>query len=102
LLLKKPCRQEVYPLNPYESHVLRKLQLFPETVAQVTKDLQPNTLCNYLFELSQTFNAFYQEIPVLQEADDAKRSFRLNLITATAQVLKNGLNLLGIEAPEEM
>ena len=62
----------------------------------------PNNLCNYLFELSQSFNAFYQEVPVLQEKDKALKSFRLNLITATAQVIKNGLYLLGIDAPEEM
>lgn len=89
-------------LNPNESAVLRKLVQFPEVVEQVTKDYYPNNLCNYLFELSQSFNAFYQEVPVLQEADDKKRSFRLQLITATAQVISNGLYLLGIEAPEEM
>lgn len=85
-----------------ELNVLRKLVQFPEAVAQVSADYFPNNLCNYLFELSQNFNAFYQEVPVLQETDEQKRSFRLNLITATAQVIKNGLYLLGIEAPEEM
>lgn len=89
-------------LTAQESAVLRKLIKFPEIVAQVAEDYYPNTLCNYLFELSQAFNAFYQEIPVLQETDEALKSFRLNLITATAQVIKNGLYLLGIEAPEEM
>ncbi|MDR3642078.1 MAG: arginine--tRNA ligase [Candidatus Doudnabacteria bacterium] len=88
--------------KPEESAVLRKLVQFPEIVAQVTEDYYPNNLCNYLFELSQTFNAFYQEIPVLQEKDESLKSFRLNLIAATAQVIKNGLYLLGLEAPEEM
>lgn len=82
--------------------VLRKLYQFPEIVEYAAADLQPNTLANYLFELSQTFNAFYQEVPVLQEKDEGLRSFRLSLITAAAQVIKNGLWLLGIEAPEEM
>jgi len=85
-----------------ELSVLRKLIQFPEVLTQVARDYLPNLLCNYLFELSQTFNAFYQEVPVLQETDDQKRLFRLQLITATAQVLKNGLYLLGIDAPEEM
>ena len=89
-------------LEPSESAVLRKLIQFPEVVAKVTEDYYPNNLCNYLFELSQTFNSFYQEVPVLQETNEALKSFRLNLITATAQVIKNGLYLLGIEAPEEM
>jgi arginyl-tRNA synthetase len=90
------------PLHPLESAVLRKLVKFPEVVAQVAEDYFPNNLCNYLFELSQNFNSFYQEVSVLQETNEDLRSFRLNLITATAQVLSNGLYLLGIEAPEEM
>jgi arginyl-tRNA synthetase len=88
--------------GPYELAVLRKLLYFPEIVVQVSKDFLPNLLCNYLFELSQTFNSFYQEVPVLAEEDVNKKNFRLNLISATAQVLNNGLYLLGIEAPEEM
>ncbi|MBI5530258.1 MAG: arginine--tRNA ligase [Candidatus Doudnabacteria bacterium] len=85
-----------------ELAVLRKLVLYPEVVAQVAKDYLPNGLCNYLFELSQEFNSFYQAVPVAQEQDLKIRDFRLQLITATAQVLRNGLYLLGIEAPEEM
>lgn len=86
----------------HELTILRKLQKFPEMVQQVAVDYFPNNLCNYLFELSQSFNAFYQEVPVLQEPDEKIKEFRLQLITATAQVLRNGLYLLGIEAPEEM
>jgi len=85
-----------------EISVMRKLIQFPEVLPQVLVEYLPNLLCNYLFELSQTFNAFYQEIPVMQEKDEQLKSFRLQLITATAQVIKNGLYLLGIEAPEEM
>ncbi len=85
-----------------ELTVLRKLIQYPEIVAQVAKDYLPNNLCNYLFELSQTFNSFYQEVPVSQEQNLMIRDFRLKLITATAQVIRNGLYLLGIEAPEEM
>jgi arginyl-tRNA synthetase len=88
--------------HTYEISLLRKLSKFPEVVSKAAEDFLPNMLCNYLFELSQTFNAFYQEVPVLQEPDEQVKNFRLNLITATAQVIKNGLYLLGIEAPEEM
>lgn len=89
-------------LNNHELLVLRKLLNYPEIVAQVAKDYLPNNLCNYLFELSQEFNSFYQAVPVSQEQDLKVRDFRLQLITATAQVLRNGLYLLGIEAPEQM
>jgi arginyl-tRNA synthetase len=89
-------------LAPPELSILRKLVQFPEIVSQVTQDYFPNNLCIYLFELSQSFNSFYQEISVLQEKDEKLKTFRLALITATAQVISNGLYLLGIEAPEEM
>jgi arginyl-tRNA synthetase len=95
-------KSEILNLKSEEFSVLRKLCQFPEIVEQAAADLQPNTIANYLFELSQTFNAFYQEIPVLREEDEQIKEFRLKLITATAQVLKNGLLLLGIDAPEEM
>lgn len=85
-----------------EFSILRKLVQYPDAVSQVAEDYFPNSLCNYLFELSQAFNSFYQEVPVLQEQDEKIKAFRLQLITATAQVLNNGLYLLGIEAPEEM
>jgi len=89
-------------LVPLELVVMRKLHQFPEIIEQVTEEYLPNLLCNYLFELAQDFNSFYHAVPVMQEIDDNKQQFRLSLITATAQVLKNGLGLLGIEAPEEM
>jgi arginyl-tRNA synthetase len=89
-------------LEESELTVLRKLHQFPEIVELVAEQYFPNALTNYLFELAQHFNTFYQELSVLKEANMDKKNFRLNLIQATAQVLNNGLNLLGIEAPEEM
>jgi arginyl-tRNA synthetase len=99
--ISQSANQEI-TLNPHELQVLRKLVQFPEVLSSVSKDFLPNLLCNYLFELAQTFNAFYQEVPILKEADESKKEFRLSLITGTAQVLENGLYLLGIETPEEM
>ncbi|HEX3100051.1 MAG TPA: arginine--tRNA ligase [Patescibacteria group bacterium] len=89
-------------LSQTELVVLRKLQKFEEVIQQVLVEYTPNTLTNYLFELSQNFNSFYEVSPVLKEEDESKRNLRLNLIKAAAQVIKNGLNLLGIDAPEEM
>ncbi len=89
-------------LQGSEIVVMRKLCQFPEVVERAGKFFQPNIICSYLFELSQSFNTFYQTVPVLKEKDEQLRIFRLQLITATAQVIKNGLDLLGIEAPEEM
>jgi len=93
---------QISNLQPQEELVLRKLIQFPEVLEQVAATFLPNLLCNYLFELSQILNTFYESCPVLQEKDENIKNFRLQLITATAQVISNGLYLLGIEAPEEM
>lgn len=89
-------------ISEQENNVLRKLLQFQEILETITIEYTPNLLCNYLFELAQNFNSFYQAIPVTQEADEQLKAFRLQLITATAQVINNGLYVLGIDAPEEM
>jgi arginyl-tRNA synthetase len=89
-------------LNEHELRVLRKLSQYPEVIEKVVQEYLPNMLCNYLFELSQNLNAFYETSPVIQETNPEIRQLRIQLITATAQVIRNGLYLLGIEAPEEM
>ena len=89
-------------LATQETMVLRKINQFPEIIGSASEQYLPNIVANFLFELAQSFNAFYQEVPVLKEEDSQKRLMRLNLIKSTAQVLRNGLDLLGIEAPEEM
>jgi arginyl-tRNA synthetase len=89
-------------LTAADSSILQKLIQFSDVVAQVSQDYLPNLLCNYLFELAQLFNFFYQGTPVLKEKDLELRKFRLRLVMGVAQIIDNGLNLLGIEAPEEM
>ncbi len=92
----------VVKIESADLQVLRKLNQFPEIIETVTQNYTPNILCNYLFELSQSFNTFYEASPIMKEEDELQKNFRISLIKATSQVLKNGLALLGIEAPEEM
>ena len=72
-----------------------------ETLGYVEEDLLPNRLCQYLFELSQKFNQFYDQCPVLSAAERQKTS-RLILCNLTAKTLKLGLSLLGIPVLERM
>lgn len=83
-------------LNPEERIVVRRLSQFPEVVADAATRFAPNTLCTYLFHLAQEFNLFYAKHSIL---GDEKR---IALTAATAQVLKNGLYLLGIQTVERM
>ncbi|GAB4326521.1 MAG: arginine--tRNA ligase [Leptolyngbyaceae cyanobacterium] len=79
----------------------RHLLQLDEIVDQVGQDLFPNRLCQYLFELSQKFNQFYDRCPVLQAAEPLRTS-RLALCDLTARTLKLGLSLLGIPTLERM
>ncbi len=89
-------------ISEQELNVLRKLNQFTEVVEQAATNYTPNVICNYLYELSQTFNSFYEAVPILKETDEQKRLFRIAIIRSTATVLSNGLTLLGVQAPKEM
>jgi arginyl-tRNA synthetase len=87
--------------EPQEWALIRELLRFDEVVVEVEKELLPNRLCSYLFELSQVFNRFYDQVPVLK-ADEPARSSRLALCRLSADTLKLGLGLLGIPTLERM
>ncbi len=72
-----------------------------DILGQVSQELFPNKLCQYLFELSQKFNQFYDRCPILQ-AEEPQRTSRLALADLTARTLKLGLSLLGIDVLERM
>src|SRR5436190_1289598 len=84
-----------------ERTLATKLCQFGEVVPTVLNDFRPNVLANYLFELANSFHAFYEACPVLKSEEPA-RSSRLALCELTARVLAKGLDLLGIKVPEKM
>ncbi len=84
-----------------ELTLAKHLVQLSEILAHVEEDLLPNRLCQYLFELSQKFNQFYDRCPVLV-ADESLRASRLVLCNLTARTLKLGLSLLGISVVERM
>jgi arginyl-tRNA synthetase len=93
-------------INAEELAILRWLYRYPKVVREAGVQYAPHVVCTYLFELAQRFNSFYNTHSILGSLDyPLTRSiadFRLLLTTATAQVLKNGLSLLGIKAPDKM
>ncbi len=84
-----------------EFTLAKHLLALDEVLDEVEKELLPNRLCQYLFELSQKFNQFYDRCTVLQ-AEEPLRTSRLILCDVTARSLKLGLSLLGIEVLERM
>lgn len=86
-------------IEPEERDVLRQLDYFEFTVHKAADNFQPNELCKYLLNLCKAFNSFYEKQPVL---GSKKEEFRLKLAARTAETIKLGLYLLGIETVERM
>lgn len=85
--------------EPGERSLARKLGEYAETIDKAATELMPHLVCTYLYELAQTFNRFYENNKVI---GDARENERLSLVTSYANTLKNVLNLIGIQAPEQM
>jgi arginyl-tRNA synthetase len=75
---------------------------FPQEVANAVEDLNPSKIAGHVFNTAKTFNQFYNKHPVLKAENERFVDARLALIKTTAVVLKNGLNLLGVEVLENM
>jgi arginyl-tRNA synthetase len=88
-----------WPFDHSERKVARVLIHYPEIVKDAANFYSPHILATYLFNLAQTFNSFYNAERVI--GHERERT-RLLLTRAMGSVIKNGLNLLGIEAPEKM
>ncbi|MDG4765119.1 arginine--tRNA ligase [Solwaraspora sp. WMMD406] len=89
-------------LHPAERALVLALDGFADTLTEVGRTLEPHRLCGYLFTLAKTFTDFYEACPVLTAENSAARGNRLALCSLTAQTLRQGLNLLGIAAPERL
>ena len=84
-----------------EIELIKKVALFPEIVEKTAKELRPNLMANYAYELAKQFNEFYHMHNILKEEKQLKDS-RLALAASVKQAIKNSLNLLGIDVLEKM
>jgi arginyl-tRNA synthetase len=87
--------------QPAELELAKFILRFPLAIETALSDYRINSLSDYLFDLAQKFNVFFEQCPVLK-SDEPLRSSRLALCDLTSQVLKQGLSLLGIETIEQM
>jgi arginyl-tRNA synthetase len=88
--------------NSEEIQLLQKLIEYPQEVKSAVADLNPSRIAVHIFNTAKAFNQFYNKHPVLKAEDEQFIAARLALIKATAVVLKNGLNLLGVNVLENM
>ena len=87
--------------SPYELSLAKHILRFGEVLELVARDLKPHILCGYLYDLATKFSGFYENCPVIQ-SDPETRASRLALCDLTAKTMAKGLDLLGIEHPDQM
>ena len=93
------CGRELTKLTSFEKDLIKKLLEYKGLLAEAVEDMAPHKVANYLYELSQDFSRFYENCPV---AGSEQESERIKIVEAYFKTMSHGLNLLGIEIPEEM
>jgi arginyl-tRNA synthetase len=88
--------------NEKEIALIQRLADFPGVVGEAGRSYSPALIANYVYELVKEYNQFYHDYSIMREENAAVRSLRLAISEATAEVVKTGMNLLGIRVPERM
>ncbi|MCH8986766.1 arginine--tRNA ligase, partial [Patescibacteria group bacterium] len=109
---KSILRKSQFPISNFQNTykdfkkeelgILRLIYKFPEVVQEAAEKYAPNIICNYVFDVAQAYNHFYNTTPVLGADTKEARDFRLLLTASTAQLIQNSLHLLGIQTLEKM
>lgn len=97
-----PMPNARYLTAPEEKALLMKLAWFPEVLLDAERLLSPHPLANYLMELAGLFHPFYEKCPVVAAEDPEVGKARLLLIAGVRDVIREGLGLLGVSAPDQM
>ena len=88
--------------NELEAQIISKLIEFPELISKCANTLEPQNIANFLSELSSMLHSYYSKVKVIDTQSSDITESRIYLINAIRIVLRNGLNLLGISAPNKM
>jgi len=99
--IDRPFAAEIKLESPFELALAKHVLRLGEIIDLVSRELKPHHLCTYLYDLATRFSGFFENCPVLQ-SEDPLRSSRLALCDATGRTFATGLDLLGIEHPEQM
>ncbi|MGV3761027.1 arginine--tRNA ligase [Parapedobacter sp.] len=89
-------------LSTSERDLIQLLGNYPATIGSAAREFSPAQVANYGFELAKQYNKFYHEETILKAEDERIRNFRLHLSAATARIIANSMQLLGIEVPHRM
>jgi len=90
------------PLLKLEREIIIALEKYPAAIVQAARELNPSVIANYIFEVARIFNSFYSEHSIANAETPEKKQLRLQLAVMTSNVIKSGMQLLGISVPERM
>ncbi len=85
-----------------EKNILVVAEQFPAEIAEAAIGLDPSKIANYIFNLAKTFNTFYSDLSITHAESEEKKQLRLQIAMMTANILKSGMQMLGIMVPERM
>ncbi len=89
------------PLDPKEKELIKWLELYPQTIQNAASQYSPALIANYTYELVKRFNSYYQKVVILSE-EQALRQFRVRLASQVGFVIQSGMQILGIQCPNQM
>ncbi len=89
-------------LNELERELIKLIYEFPAVLEESSKSYNPSHVANYIYELAKVFSRFYHDCSILKEENETIKQLRLALAKQCGQIIKNGMNLLGIEVPNRM
>jgi arginyl-tRNA synthetase len=93
---------DISNLFPLERQLIIMLEKYSGIISDAGEEMNPSVIANYVFNLAKLYNSFYAEHSVANAENEEKKNFRLRLSVMTANVIKSGLQLLGIKVPERM
>ena len=96
---KNNAKSEVHAYNTYEKNLAKKILEYKNTLNESVREMAPHKVASYLYELAQVFSRFYEHCPVVGSDKEAARAQLVRVYLAT---MSHGLNILGINIPEEM
>ena len=93
---------QVGELSKREVELIYKISEYPNSLKEAAKDFSPAIIAQYVYDLAKEYNGFYQEVPIFNEENKDKVSFRIALSEVTAGLIRKSMMLLGIAVPERM
>lgn len=108
--IKSILRKNVVDVNknigndflPLEKELVVALEKYPAIISQAAEELNPSAIAIYVYQIAKSFSSFYTEHSIANAEREEKKQLRLQLASMTANVIKNGMHLLGIDVPERM